>query len=116
MQGAQAARFYFTSASLADPIQSLIESLESLVNGCQFVLGRILNRLQRLVILQLNGAVAGVADQWFILSLQIPYDPSVTLFEKGAPGRQELLDPIRIASCYGHLLVLVCPRCTRRIT
>lgn len=115
MQGAQATRFYFASASLADPIQALLEPLESLVNGCQFVPGRILDHLQRLVVLQLNGAVAGIADQGFILPLQIAYDARVTLLELGASSRQELLDPAGIALCYGHWVLLVCLGCIRKI-
>jgi hypothetical protein len=116
MQGAQAARFNFTSAALAGPIESAIESLKGFLDRRQFVPGRIVDRLQRLVILQLNGAVAGIPDQRFILTLQVADDPLVSLLEKAASSRQELLDPAGMILCYRHLLFLVCLGCARKIT
>lgn len=97
MQGAQAARFYFASTSLADAIQPLVDSLENLVDGRQLVLGRIVNRLQGLVILQLNCTIARIADQRLIAPLQIAYDALVALFQSSASSPQEFFDPARIA-------------------
>src|SRR5688500_12176292 len=80
MQGAETACFYFASASLAHAIQPPVDSLESLVNGRQLIPRRIVDRLQGLVILQLNGPIARIADQRLIAPLQIAYDALVAQF------------------------------------
>lgn len=100
MQGLEAARLDFDPTFLAGSIKSAIQALQSLVDGSQFVLCGIVNRLQDLVVLQLGGAVAPVADQRIVVALEVAGYAAVTLFQGIAPRAEQLLDlaEVRLSS------------------
>jgi hypothetical protein len=94
------------AALLADSIQASAQALQRLVDCRDLVLGGIVDRLQSLVILQLDGAIAPVADEWLATPLEIGCHALVTL-EQGAPaGLQALLHLADIMLWNGHALHL----------
>jgi hypothetical protein len=92
MQRAQAHRLDVCPTCLADSIEPLVESLQSLVDRRQLILGGSLDHLQRLVVLQLNGTITPIAYQWIIAALEVSGHPAVAVFQSIAPGSEQLLD------------------------
>jgi hypothetical protein len=92
MQGLETARFYICTTFLAGSIKSPIEALQSLVEGGQLVPGGIGDRLQDLVVLQLSGAVAPIADQRIVAALKVAGHAAVAIFQRLASDGEQLLD------------------------
>jgi hypothetical protein len=92
VQRLQPARLYGLPALLARAVQSLVEALKCLIHRSQLILGCIVYDLQRLIVLDLNGAIAPVADQGVVASLQIELHASMALSKSIATGNEDLLD------------------------
>jgi hypothetical protein len=62
--------------------------VERSLNGLELTPGRVADGLERLVVLELNGPVAGVVAEWRVPSRQILSDPVPPLVQFGASGQQ----------------------------
>ena len=78
MQSLEAAGLYAGPAFLAGSIKPLIKAQKCLVEGVQLILGGVVDDLQGLVVLQLDGTIPGSAD--------------MSRFQRIAPGGEQLLD------------------------
>ena len=98
MQGLEAPRLDVCSTFLAGSIEALIEAMQSLLDDGELILGGIVDHLQGLVVLQLNGTIAPIADQKIIAAPEVPRDAGVTPFQGAASGDQQMLDLAEVLS------------------
>jgi hypothetical protein len=92
VQRLQPARFYGLPTLLASAIESLVEALKCLIDRSQLILGRVVYYLERLIVLDLDGAIAPVADQGVVASLQIKLCAPMAFAQSIAAGKEHLLD------------------------
>ena len=92
MQGIEATTLDVCTTFLAGSVESVVEALQSLVDGGQLVLSGIVNRLQGLVVLQLDRPVAPIADQRIVATLEVPRYAGMALFQSVASRGEQLLD------------------------
>lgn len=92
MQGLQTARFDGCSTFLARSVQALVEAPQSFVDGSQLLQGRIVDHVQGLVVLQLDSAVAPIADQRIVATLKVPGYAGVALCQSVTSGSELLFD------------------------
>lgn len=76
------------AALLADPVLTLIETPQRLLDRDELRLRGVVNDLQRHVVLQLDRPVRRIRDEGIIAMLQILLQPLMPLPERGSPGNE----------------------------
>ena len=102
VQGLETTGLDFAAAFLADPVLPPLEPLQCFFDRSEFVLGGIVDRLQGLVVLQLDCPIAPVSDQGLTASLQVGFDAAMTLDQGPLAGQKGLLDVGQIALWNRH--------------
>jgi hypothetical protein len=106
MKGRETSRLNLAAALFADSILAPFQTQQRLFDGSEFILGSVVDGLQRLVVLELNRPITPVPDQSLTTPLQVGLHSAMAVDEGALAGQKGLLDVNQILLWNRHALDL----------